>query len=341
MKAVVFYEHGGVEKLKYEDVLEPEASGTEVVVRVRACALNHLDIWVREGLAGVPLPHISGSDISGEVHRVGRLVKNVAQGQRVVVAPGISCGSCEYCLSGNDGLCPQYKIIGYQVDGGYAEYVKVPSDNIIPLPQGMGFEEAAAVPLVFLTAWHMLVTRAHVKLGEDVLIWAAGSGLGSAAVQIAKLWGARVIATAGTDWKLERARALGADEAINHRSNEVAVEVKRLTNEKGVDVVIDHVGMATWPTSLKSLARGGRMVSCGATTGNVSQVEIRPFYMKQLSLLGSYVGSKAELIEVLKFFERGKLRPVIDRVMPLHQAREAQLRMEKSEHFGKIVLKPG
>lgn len=340
MKAVVFSEHGGTDVLRYTDVPEPVAGAREVLVRVRACALNHLDLWVRKGMRGVniPLPHIGGSDIAGEVAQVGEGVANVRPGDRVLLSPGVSCGACPVCLAGKDNQCRQYSLLGYIFDGGYAEYVKAPAVNTIPIPGNLSFEQAAAVPLVFLTAWHMLITRAQLKPAEEVLILGAGSGVGSAAIQIAKVAGARVIATAGSEPKLAKAKELGADEAILHSNRDFSDEVKRLTNRRGVDVVFEHVGNVTWEQSIRSLAVGGRLVTCGATTGPEGKIDIRQLFSRNLSILGTYMGSKAELFAVLELVGRGLLKPVIDCVMPLEQAAAAQERLEKREQFGKIVL---
>ncbi len=285
------------------------------------------------------MPHISGSDISGEVVKVGSLVKNHIPGDQVLIAPGVSDGTCEYCTSGWDSLCDNYKILGYEIQGGYAEYVSVPGANILSIPDNLSFEQAAAVPLVFLTAWHMLTTRAHLTAGETVLVWGAGSGVGSAAIQVAKLLGAKVIATAGTNEKLEKARKLGADWVVNHHDQDVPAEVKRVTNGKKANVVFDHVGQATWEKSMRSMAPAGRLVNCGVTSGGRAEIDIRYIFVRQFSLMGSYMGGKGELLKVLTFFEDGNLKPVVDSVFPLREASAAQTRMEKSEHFGKIVLK--
>ena len=341
VKAIVFSEHGGPEVLKYTDAAKPAIAANEVLIRVRACALNHLDLWVRRGLPGIaiPLPHIPGSDIAGEVAEVGALVKNVKLGARVVLAPGVSCGHCAACAMGADNLCRRYSLFGYMIDGGCAEFVKSPEANVIPIPDSLSFEDAAGMPVVFLTAWHMLISRAQVQPGESVLVLAAGSGVGTAAIQIAKLAGARVIATAGTAAKLTKARELGADETINHSEQDILAESRRLTGKRGVDVVIEHVGVATWEKSVACLANGGRLVTCGATTGHDARTDLRQLFAKNLSLLGSYMGSRGEFFDVLKLVIDGKLHPVIDRVLPLEKCREAHVLLEQRQQFGKIVLK--
>jgi len=340
MKAIVYSEYGGPDVLRYVEVPEPQVGANEVLVRVRACALNHLDLWLRKGLPGVelPFPHIPGSDIAGEVARVGEKVSRVKAGDRVLLAPGISCGQCEQCLAGRDNFCGEYTLFGFMVNGGCAEYVSSPAVNVIPIPAKLTFEEAAAVPLVFLTAWHMLITRAQLRPGETVLILGAGSGVGSAAIQIAKVTGARVIATAGSEAKLQKARELGADETILHSKQDIAQEVKRLTNRRGVDVVFEHTGQATWEQSIHSLAVGGRLVTCGATTGFDGKLDIRYLFTRHLSILGSFMGSKAELYAVLELFGRRLLKPVVDVVLPLAQCAQAHARLENREQFGKIVL---
>jgi NADPH:quinone reductase-like Zn-dependent oxidoreductase len=343
MKAIIFNQHGGPEVLQYTDVPTPEIAANEVLVRVRACALNHLDLWVRRGLPGMTFsfPHIPGSDIAGEVARVGSLVTDVPVGQRVMLAPGLSCGHCPACAAGADNRCRKYTLFGYQSDGGCAEYVKSPVANVIPIPDQTKFEDAAAIPVVFITAWHMLITRAAVQPGEDVLVLAAGSGVGSTAIQIARLAGARVIATAGSGAKLAKARELGADEVINHSQQDILDEVRRLTNKRGVDIVIEHVGEATWEKSVACLAQNGRLVTCGATTGYNGKTDLRYLFAKNLSLLGSFMGSRAELYAALKLVTEGKLRPVIDRVMPLSECARAHAMLENREQFGKIVLRVG
>jgi NADPH:quinone reductase-like Zn-dependent oxidoreductase len=342
MKAVIFRQHGGPEVLEYTDVPEPQMRPDEVLVEVKACALNHLDIWVRGGLPGIeiPLPHILGDDVAGVVKQVGDLVTWVKAGDEVMVQPGVSCGHCEACLSGKDNFCREYDIIGYRRDGGYAELVAVPGVNIVPKPAQLSWEEAAALPLVTVTAWHMLVTRAKVQPGETVLVHAAGSGVGSMAIQIAKLRGARVITTASSDEKLSHARELGADETINYTSNDWPKEVRRLTNRQGVDVVVEHTGAATWPGSIASLKTGGRLVTCGATSGYDGRTDLRQVFYRHLNILGSFMGSKAELLDAMKFVEQGKIRGVVDRVLPLSEARQAHELIENRAQFGKVVLRP-
>ena len=339
MKAVRFHAHGGPDVLRCEEVPDPVAAPGEALVRVRACALNHLDIWERRGLprVAIPLPHISGSDVAGEV--VACDDGSARVGERVMVQPGVSCGRCAACVSGRDNECASFEVLGYlNHPGGYAELVKVPSQNLVPIPAEIDFVRAAAFPLTFLTAWHMLVARAQVQRGEDVLVLAAGSGVGQAAIQIAALHGARVFATAGSAAKLERARALGAAAVIDHYRQDVADEIRRLTNRRGVDVVIEHVGEATWPKSVRALARGGRLVTCGATTGGNGALDLHALFAKRLSILGSYMGTKGDLLRAARLFFAGDLAPAVDRTYPLADAAEAQRRLEASEQFGKIVL---
>jgi len=342
VKATVFKQHGGPEVLEYTDVPAPEIRANEVLVEVKGCALNHLDLFVRRGMPGIeiPLPHILGNDIAGVVREVGELVTWVKPGDEVMVQPGVSCGHCEACLSGRDNLCREYDIVGYRRNGGYAELVAVPGANVVPKPSELSWEEAAALPLVTVTAWHMLVTRAAVQPGEDVLVHAAGSGVGSIAIQIAKLRGARVITTASTDEKLAKARELGADETINYTRDDWPKEVKRLTDRKGVDVVVEHTGAATWPGSISALKNNGRLVTCGATSGFDARTDLRQVFYRHLTLFGSFMGSKAELLEAMKFVASGKIRAVVDRVLPLSEARQAHELIENRAQFGKVVLRP-
>ncbi len=340
MKAILFHQHGGPEVLQYTDTAPPTLRANEVLVRVRACALNHLDLWVRAGLPNVPipLPHIPGSDIAGEIAQIGTDITTVKVGQKVVLAPGVSCGKCAACLAGLDNRCRHFSNLGYLIDGGCAEFVRCPEANCLPYPENLSFEEAASIPLVFQTAWHMLITRAQLQPGEDILILGAGSGVGSAAIQIAAMLGARIIATAGNEAKLEKARQLGAAHAINHKTQKIRDEVRRITNKRGVDVVVEHVGTATWEESVASLAVGGRLVTCGATTGYDAKIDLRVLFARQLSLLGSYMGAKSELVSVMKLVASGHLKPVVDRTFPLKSCADAHRYLESGEQFGKVVL---
>ncbi|MBM3773821.1 MAG: zinc-binding dehydrogenase [Acidobacteria bacterium] len=340
MKVVRIHQHGGPEVLRYEDAPEPAVRANEILVRVRACALNHLDLWVRGGLPGMkfPLPHVLGSDIAGEVVRVGELCERVQPGWRVLLSPGLSCRQCTQCLSGLDNQCRRYTMFGYGVGGGNAELLAAPEYSAIRIPDDLGFEQAAAAPLVFVTAWHMLIGRARLQPGEDVLVLAASSGVGTAAIQIARLFHCRVIATAGGEQKMAQARELGAGHVIDHYTQDIAAEVKNITARRGVDVVIEHVGAATWPKSVDALAPAGRLVTCGATTGYEARIDLRYLFARQLSLLGSFMGTMGELHTVLQFVFRKQLKPVIDRVYPLAEIRAAHERLEKKEQFGKIVL---
>ena len=343
MKAVRFHEHGGPEVLRYEDVPDPTPKPTEVTLRVKAVALNHLDVWLRKGLPGlkVPLPKIGGCDIAGEVTALGSACSRVKIGERIMVSPGWSCGQCAACLQGEDNFCRAYQIIGgYSLDGGCAEFVCVPEVNCITIPERLDYPAAAAVPLVFLTAWNMLVRRAHLKDGEDVLVMGAGSGVGTAAIQIAKLFRARVIAVASTDDKLAKAAGLGADAGINSATQDLAQEVRRLTGKRGVDVVFEHVGGATWEKLIPTLAPGGRLVTCGATAGYESKVDIRYFFSKSIAILGAFMGCKADLLEVVRHIAEGRLRPVVDRTLPLSECARAHRLIEERAVFGKIVLIP-
>ncbi len=338
MKAVRIHEFGGPEALRYEDAPDPVLRKDHVLVRIRACALNHLDLWVRGGLRGVTLPHILGSDIAGEVVESGEYITSIKPGTRVLLAPMVFCNHCEQCMEGHQNLCPHFAVLGNTVDGGNCELIAIPQVNVIPIPKSLDFVNAASVPLVFLTAWRMLVSRAHLRAGQTVLILGASSGVGSAAIQIAKMLGAEVITTAGNEAKLERARELGADFTIDHYKQKIADEVRRITDKHGVDVVFEHVGQATWEDSVRSLKPGGTLVTCGATTGYEGEIDLRVLFSKQISLRGSYMGEMGELHEVLKHVFAGKLKPVVDRTFPLSETRAAHEYLAKSEMFGKVVL---
>ncbi len=343
MQAIRFHQHGGPEVLRYESAPDPVPGAGEILLRVRACALNHLDLFVRDGIPGVPipLPHIGGCDIAGQVAELGPGVEagrnGPAVGDAVILSPGIGCGRCPACDACRENECPRYTVLGYGVDGGYAELVKAPAENALPLPAGLDFAAAAAVPLVFLTAWHMLRTRAELQPGQQVLVWAASSGVGSAAVQIAKWMHCRVIATAGGERKMELAKRLGADEVLDHYRDPIAQRVKALTGG-GVDVVFEHVGQATWEQSVRSLANGGTLVTCGATTGPRAAIDLRHLFARQLRLVGSYMGPRSELRELLPFIARGDLHPVVDRTFPLAETAAAQRYLQAKEQFGKVVV---
>jgi NADPH:quinone reductase-like Zn-dependent oxidoreductase len=343
MKAVRMHESGGVDKLVYEEAPDPIIAGNEVLVRVKACALNHLEVWSTMMPPGTrfPKPRIAGSDVAGVIEAVGDAFTGVELGAQVMLQPGVSCGICQACLSGLDNRCRSYSILGQGIwDGGFAELVKAPSANVIPMPENLSFEEAASIPLVFVTAWHMLLSRAGLQRGETVLVNAAGGGVGIAAVQIAKLWGAKVIASAGSDAKLEKAKALGADEGINYTTADLAQEAQRLTDGRGVDIVFEHVGGDVFVKSVQALGRNGRLVTCGATAGPAASLNIMPFFIREQAILGSFMGTKAELLQAIPYFQTGELRPVVDSVFPLRQLGQAVAKMASRDVFGKIVVVP-
>jgi NADPH:quinone reductase-like Zn-dependent oxidoreductase len=339
-EAVVLRTHGGPEVLVRETIDLPEPGPREVRVRVRAVAVNHLDLWVRRGLPNLKLeyPHRLGSDIVGEIEALGPGARSGKVGEKVVVNPGVSCGVCERCLSGQDNLCRQYAILGEHTSGGYARHVNVPDANVLPYPGDLPFTQVAAVPLVFLTAWQMLVDKGQVHPGQTVLVQAASSGVSSAAIQIAKLHGARVITTTSSDAKAQRARALGADEVINYVTQDFVAEVKRLTGRRGADLVIEHVGGETMSKSVLAAAAGGRIMTCGATAGFEPKIDLRHVFFRQVEIRGSTMGSKGSLFGILEHVKAGRLKPVVDRVLPLWEAREAHRVLEAREAFGKVVL---
>jgi NADPH:quinone reductase-like Zn-dependent oxidoreductase len=340
MKAVRIHEFGGPEALRYEDVPDPQLRKDQVLVRVKACAMNHLDLWVRKGLPGVKLPHILGSDIAGEIVEVGEYISGLRTGQRVLLAPMHFCNRCSKCTAGLQNQCREFTVLGNAVDGGNCELIAVSAEKVIPIPDSLDFNQAASVPLVFLTAWHMLVGRAGVRPGQTVLVLGANSGVGIAGIQLAKLFQCTVITTAGDDRKMAKARELGADHVINHYQQKISEEVRKITNKEGVDIVLEHVGPATFDESIRSLKPAGTLVTCGATTGPQVGFDLRFLFSRQLSILGSYMGTMGELHEVLKHVFSGKLKPVVDRTFPLKEARAAHEYVEKSAMFGKIVLIP-
>lgn len=340
MKAILIESHGGPEKLLYKEVSLPTIGPEEVLVRVRTCGLNHVDLFVREGKlpVSITLPRIPGMEITGEVAETGDGVKDFQKGDRVVVMSRMGCLVCEYCKAGEENLCAKSRSIGMNVDGGYAEYVAAPARNLVAIPAGVSFNQAAGASLSALTAWHMLITRAGLKRGDDVLVLAGGSSVGSFAIQIAKGHGARVFTTVGSEEKGERAMKLGADAVILHRKQDIAEEVKRLTGKRGVDIVFEHVGERTWEKSIASLARNGRLVTCGAHTGKNGSLDIWKLFSKQLSVIGAYYGTKSELVEVLRFMGEGRMSTVIHASFPLHASREAHEVLENRKNFGKVIL---
>ncbi len=344
MKAVVFYEYGPIEVLKHGDVPTPRPSAGEVLMRVRATAVNQSDLMARSGHPYRPnksFPHILGADIAGEVAEVAPGVEDVKVGASVVAFGTLCCGRCEFCLAGDTNICLRRQYLGAHVWGGYAQYMKLPATNAVPFdPAKVSWEAAATLSQAYLTAWHMLVTRAGLKPGEDVLIHAAGSGLGMAGLQIAKSIEARVIATAGSEEKCERARQMGADHAINYRKQDFAEEVRRLTGKRGVDVVFEHIGQETWDGSVRSLARRGRLVTCGGTSGYDVTTNAAQIFHKELTLIGSNYGTPNEFRTLVRLLERGVFSPVVQEMMPLQEAPRAQRILEERKAFGKLVLIP-
>ena len=342
MKAVRIHQPGSAESYVYEDAPDPVAGPGEVLVRVKAVALNHLEAWAAKAPSSVryDAPRILGADVAGVVEAIGAGVRSTTAGAEVILHPGVSCGACEACLGGDDNLCPQYRLLGQGRDGGMAELVTVPAANVFAKPANLTFEEAASIPLVFTTALHMILTRAHLRYGETVLVNAAGSGVGVAAIQVAKLHGAHVIASAGSDEKLVKARSLGADECINYTTHDLADEARKLTGGRGVDMVVENVGAEIMEKSIKALARNGRVVTCGATAGNDATFNVSRFFLSQQTIYGSFMGTKAEMLHYAPYFADGRLRAVVDQVFPLRDAAKAVARLVQREQFGKIVLVP-
>ncbi|MEM4189350.1 MAG: zinc-binding dehydrogenase [Candidatus Caldarchaeum sp.] len=340
MKAVVLEQPGPPEVLKYVDVAEKRPGEGEAVVRVQAAGMNRIDIWIRSGVYKVPLPRIIGAEAAGVVEEVGEDVANVSKRDRVVVNPAITCGRCRFCLKGFDSLCENHKLLGHGADGTYAEKITVPAINLYPIPNGLQMHEAASIMVTYMTVWHAAVTRANITPGSTVLVVGAGSGVGVAAIQLCKLFGATVITTVGEDWKAEKAYALGADHVVNRKKRKVSEAVNEITKGQGVDMVIEHAGQAIWDEAVKSLSPGGKLVYFGATSGENASVNIRYTYRRQLSLLGSYSWNKQEIPSVLQLFEKKLLKPLVDRTFPLKNAAEAHKLMESDAFFGKLVLIP-
>lgn len=336
---MVIRQNGGPEVLERATIDLPDPGPREVRVRVRAVSVNHIDLWGRRGLPHFryEFPHRLGADVVGEIEALGPGAKATV-GDRVVVSPGLSCGACERCLLGEDVFCRQYRILGENTQGGYSRHVVVPDANLLPMPARLSFTQAAAVPLCFLTAWTMVVRKARVRAGQTVLVQAAGSGVSSAAIQIAKMLGARVIATTSTPEKAKRAREIGADDVIDYTKEDFVNETKRLTDKRGADVVIEHVGGDVFAKSILAAAWGGRVVTCGATTGFTPEIDLRHVFFRQVEVLGSTMGGKGDLFEILRLVDRGTLRPVVDRVLPLWSAADAHRLLEERKVFGKVVL---
>ncbi|HEY0808626.1 MAG TPA: alcohol dehydrogenase catalytic domain-containing protein [Longimicrobiales bacterium] len=340
MKAAVFHEHGTSDVLRIEDISTPVPEAGGVLIRVHAAALNHLDIWTRRGVPmEITMPHIGGSDIAGVVEAVGDGVTGVKIGARVVVNPSLSCGSCEWCRAGEEPLCVNYRIIGEHTNGGFAEYVAVPATNLFLIPDDIEFEPAAAAPLAFLTAWRALASKARVRAGQSVLVTGASGGVATAAVQIAKHLGARVFALTTAE-HVDRVKALGADVVYDREQVDFARQIWKDTDKRGVDVVIDSVGEAIWASCVRSLARGGRLIVYGATTGFRAELDLRVVFWKQIEVLGTTMANRSEFEEVMRLVFSGALRPVVDSVMPLSEIRAAHDRLERGQHFGKIVVVP-
>ena len=341
MKALALEAIGGLEHLAVVELPPPELETPhDVRVRIHAAALNRLDLFVAGGLPGITpvLPHVVGSDGAGIVESVGAAVRNVRAGERVMLNPAISCGRCPACLAGEESLCATICVVGEHRSGTVAEYVVVPDVNLAPVPPAMPWPEAAAFSLATLTAWRMLSTRAALRPGETVLVWGIGGGVAMAALQVTRLLGGRTIATSGSDAKLEVARRLGADATINHGAADVVAEVRRLTGGRGADVVVDSIGQARWPESLRAMRRGGRLVVCGATTGPMVSLDLRRLFWHQWSLLGSTLGGREEYAEIVRLAHQGRLWPVVDRVVPLADAARAIDRLNRGEQVGKLVI---
>ena len=336
----MFHKHGGTDELVYEDFPDPIADDNEVIVKVKASSINHLDIWIRQGIPAynLELPHISGCDVSGVVADIGKNVSDVKVGDNVIVAPGLSCFKCDQCISGNDNLCDFFKIFGAGTHGGYAEYTKVNANSIVPMPGSLTFVEAAAFPLTFLTAYHMLVSRIDLRAGQDILIIAAASGIGTAAVRIAKLLGARIIATVGSEEKVKMIKMMGVNDVINYNEEDFAKKVIELTEGKGVEAVFENVGPETWDKSISCLSKGGKLVTCGATSGPDVNLDLRTIFMKQLAIYGSIMGTRKELFEIMKFVLNGQLRVTIDSIFELKDVKKAQEKMLARKNVGKIMI---
>jgi len=342
VKAAYFKEHGGADKIIYGDYPDPKIEVNDVLVRVRACGVNQVDMLLLDGRFPPPegLPHVNGCEVTGTVEATGTAVKGLAKGQRVIIFPGFSCGRCEYCLRGERTVCIRYGYLGAYKDGGYAELVKAPAENILPLPDAISFEAGAAVPMAMLTSWHALIAQADVRAGQTVLVQAAGSGVGSAAIQIARLCGARVITTVGSDDKTEMAKALGAERVVNYRKEDFVEAVRQWTGKRGVDVVIEHIGGETFERSVYCLTRLGKLITIGSHDTHWGRMDLRHVYQKNLRIIGTNLGSTLELETVLDHVADGRLKPAIDRTFPLKDVRAAVQYVLDRKNKGKVLLIP-
>ncbi|MBI4243465.1 MAG: zinc-binding dehydrogenase [Planctomycetes bacterium] len=340
MKAVRFHEHGAPSVLKLDDVPRPQPGDNEVLINVKACSVNHLDIWIRKGIPGMKtnLPHIPGSDAAGIVAETGKGVQGFKTGDRVLINPSLCCGQCEFCSEGNGSLCLSYSIYGEHQDGTYCEYIAVPHQNVLKIPDSLDFIKAAAAPLVYLTAWRMMVTKTKVKPSDCILIFSAAAGVGIACLQIAKLVGATVIATSSSDQKCEFLKKMGADYVFNHSKEDTVRKVRDITSKRGVDIVVDYIGKETWLKGIYSLKRGGCVVTCGATSGYNPEEDLRHIFYRQVRIYGSTMGSNKEFSDAMTLVLGGKLIPHVDSVLRIDEAVKAHEMIEQREVIGKIVL---
>ncbi len=340
MKAARIHEHGGIEVLRYESVPSPTPAKGEVLIQIKASAMNHLDLWVRRGIPGVPLPMIMGSDGAGVITEIGHDVSQYKVGDEVCIQPLVYCGHCRFCSQGQENYCNQWGILGENQDGTNCEYIALPEHRIRPKPSHLSFEAAAAFPLTAQTAYGMLVRRAKIETGETVFIWGAGSGVGTMAIQIAKAKGCSVITTGGSKEKRAHAKSLGADLVLDHYNDDIISTVKDYTEKQGVDVVFEHVGESTWQTSMRILGKGGRLVTCGATTGPKASFDIRYLFSKQLSVLGSTMGDVAAFDDCVTLVADGKIKPIVDRTFNLSEIQDAHAHLENGNQIGKVILIP-
>ncbi len=340
MRVAYYEKHGNYENIKIGDLPKPDITENEVLVKIKAFSLNHLDIWIMEGKypVEIPMPHIFGSDASGIVEKVGKGVRNVKEGDKVIVYPGLSCGSCEKCLSGKDNECREFSILGVLKNGVSAEYVSVPAVNLFRIPEGLSYEEASGIGITYTTVWHSLVTRSRIKPGDTVLIHGGGSGVGTAGIQIAKMFGATVITTVGDDWKIEKAQKIGADHVINYKKDSFVERIKEITEGRMCDIVVDHIGESTFSGSIACCKKGGSVVTFGATTGGEPKINLRAVFGKNIDIHGVYMGTKGEVSSYLRFFP-DKLRPIVDSVYSFEDIKKAYEKLLSRQFFGKIVVR--